>query len=110
MSGETLVLILDYAGPAIATFTTLRSAEASPRGPVRAALVVAGQAHGQSCGDALRRVAHDGCLDDLPPAWRRTDEQQRGILAAMADSDAPVHVIHARAGCGSPPSSGASYH
>ena len=31
-----------------------------------------------------------------------TDAQQRGILAAMADSDAPVHVIHARAGCGKP--------
>ena len=41
--GETLVLILD-AGPAIATFMTLRSAEASLRGPVNAALALAGQA------------------------------------------------------------------
>ena len=38
--GETLVLILDYAGPAIATFMTLRSVEASLRGPARAALAL----------------------------------------------------------------------
>ena len=39
---ETLVLILGYAGPAITTFMTLSSAEASLRGPARAALSVAG--------------------------------------------------------------------
>ena len=38
--GETLVLIWDSAGPAIATFMTLRSAEASLRGPARAALAL----------------------------------------------------------------------
>ena len=66
--GETLVLILDYAGPAIATFMTLRSAEASLRGPVRAALAVAGQASDQGCRNALRPIFYDGFLNDLPPA------------------------------------------
>ena len=99
--GETRALILDYAGPAIATFMTLRSAEASLRGPVRAALAVAGQAPSdQRCRNALRPILHDGFLNDLPPALRIIDQQQRGILTAMGDSDAPAHVIHALAGCG----------
>ena len=98
--GETLALILDYAGPAIATFMTLRSAEASLRGPARAALAVAGQASDQSCRNALRLIFYDGFLNDLPPALKTIDQQQRGILTAMADSDAPAHVIHVLAGCG----------
>ena len=45
-------------------------------------------------------IFHDGFFEDLPPALRIIDQQQRGILAAMAVSDAPVHVTHALAGCG----------
>ena len=48
----------------------------------------------------MHNILHDGFLEDLPPALRITDQQQRGILAAMAVSDAPVHVIHALVGCG----------
>ena len=91
---------MDYAGPAIATLMTLRSAEASLRGPARAALAVAGQASDQRCRNALRPIFYDGFLNDLPPALKITDQQQRGILTAMGDSDAPVHAIHALAGCG----------
>ena len=36
----------------------------------------------------------------LPPALRIIDQQQRGLLAAMAVSDALGHVTHALAGCG----------
>ena len=51
--GETVVLILDYAGPAIATFMTRRHREASLRGPARAALSLTG--HG---GDGVSRNTH----------------------------------------------------
>ena len=36
--GETLVLVLDYAGPAITAFMTLKGSDAKLRGPVLAAL------------------------------------------------------------------------
>ena len=47
------------------------------------------------CGDGvsknlLHNIVHDGFLEDLPPNLRIIDQQQRGILAAMAVSDAPV--------------------
>ena len=48
--GETVVLILDYVGPAIATFMTLRHREASLRGPARAALSLTGH-----CGDGVSK-------------------------------------------------------
>jgi len=54
--GETVVLILDYVGPAIATFMTLTVSascrEASLRGPVRAAVSLTG--HGGVRGLAAR--------------------------------------------------------
>ena len=55
-------MILDYVGPAIATFMTLRHREASPRGPVRAALGGDGVSR-----NTLRNIFHDGFLEDLPP-------------------------------------------
>ena len=48
----------------------------------------------------MHSTFHGGFFEDLPPALRIIDQQQRGILAAMAVSDAPVHVTHALAGCG----------
>ena len=97
-----MVLILDYVGPAIATFMTLRHREASRRGPARAALSLTGHGSGWVSRNTLCNIFHDGFLEDLPPALRIIDQQQRGMLAAMAVSDAPVHVIHALAGCGKP--------
>ena len=97
--GETVVLILDYAGPAATTFMTLRHVEASRRGPARAALRLTGQASEGSARNALCSAIHDGVLEALPPALQIIDQQQRGILTAMAKSNAPVHVIHALAGC-----------
>ena len=98
--GETLVLILDYAGPAITTFMTLRHAEASLRAPVPAVLDVTGQASDRISRNVLRNIFYDGFFDDLPPALKIIDQQQRDILTAMAESNSPVHVIHALAGCG----------
>ena len=98
--GETLVLILDYAGPAITTFMTLRNAEASLRAPVRAALDVTGPASERISRNCLRKILYDGFFDDLPPALQIIDQEQRDILTAMAASDAPVQVIHALAGSG----------
>ena len=98
--GEAVVLILDYAGPAVTTFMTLRLAEASLRGPVRAALCVTGQPSDGSVRNAMRGAIRDGFFAALPPALTIIDKHQRGILAAIAISSAPVHVIHALAGCG----------
>ena len=98
--GESLVLILDYAGPAITTFMTLKNAEASLRGPVRAALDVTGQASDSSLRNTWRDIFYDGFFDELPPALKFIDQQQRDILTRMSVSNAPVHVIHALAGCG----------
>ena len=50
----------------------------------------------------MRSSVHEGFFEDLPPAWKIVDQQQRGILTAMAKSNAPVHVTHALAGCGKP--------
>ena len=71
------MLILDYAWPAIAAFTTLRSAEASLRGPVRAALAVTGQASDPRRRNALHPIFYNGFLNDLPPALKIIDQQQR---------------------------------
>ena len=98
--GETMLLVLDYAGPTVTTFTTLRHADASLRGPVRAALNVTGQANDTDFRNALGDIFYDGFLDDLPQALQIVDQQQRDILHAMARSNAPVQVIHALAGCG----------
>jgi hypothetical protein len=98
--GETLVLILDYAGPAITTFMTLRNAEASLRAPVRAALDIAGPASERISRNCLPKILYNGFVDDLPPALQIIDQEQRDILTAMAASDAPVQVIHALAGSG----------
>ena len=91
--GEAVVLILDYVGPAIATFMTLRHREASLRGPVRAALSLTGH-----CGDGvskntLRNIFHDGFLEDLSPDLRIIDQQQRGTLAG---SHVLALVLHTR--------------
>ena len=48
----------------------------------------------------MRKIFREGCLEESPPALRVIDQQQRGMLAAMVVSDAPVHVTHALAGCG----------
>ena len=59
-----------------------------------------GHGSGGVSRNTLRNIFHDGFLEDLPRALRTVGQQQRGILAAMAVSDAPVHVTHALAGCG----------
>ena len=98
--GETVVLILDYAGPAIATFMTLRHGEASLRGPARAALSLTSHGSGGVSRTTMCNILHDGFSEDVPPALRIIGQQPRGILAAMTVSDAPVHVTRALAGCG----------
>ena len=98
--GETVALILDYAGPAVTTFMALRHREASLRGPARAALSLTGHRRDGISRNTMHNIFREGFLEDLPPALRIIDQQQRGILAAMAVSDAPVHVTHALAGCG----------
>ena len=99
-SARLWFLILDYAGPAVATFMTLRHGEASLRGPARAALSLTGHGGDGVSRSTLHRIFHDGFFEDLPPALKIIDQQQQGILAAMAASHAPVHVTRALAGCG----------
>jgi hypothetical protein len=73
--GETLVLILDYAGPAITTFMTLRTTEASLHAPVRATLDVTGPASERISRHCLRKLLYDGFFDDLPPALQIIDQE-----------------------------------
>ena len=65
-SGATLVLILDWAGPVITTFLTLRCSEALLRGPVRATLDVKPRGTRYKIRNALRNLFCDGFLEVLP--------------------------------------------
>ena len=102
--GETLVLVLDYAGPAITAFMTLRSPEARLSGPVRAVLDLEGGAApgapNTDSGNELKCVFGEDFEADLPEHLHIIDDEQRLILHQMAMSSASVHVIHALAGCG----------
>ena len=100
--GETLVLVLEYAGPAITAFMTLKGSDAQLRGPVRAALDIESDPSAPP-GDtlnSLRDVFYDGFLVDLPPALQMIDQEQRAILSDIARSDSPVQIINALAVCG----------
>jgi len=99
--GETLVLVLDYAGPTIATFMTLRLKKAKLTGPVRAALKLSGPFGDiPPSANVLARVFYPGWERCLPPSLQIIDDEQRAILSSIGDSTAAVHVIHALAGCG----------
>lgn len=99
--GETLVLVLEYAGPAICAYTTLRAKAAQLGCPVRAALDLTELPEDVAPPtNTLRAVFYDGFEEDLPSSLKIIDEEQRSILRAMASSDASVHVINALAGCG----------
>ena len=100
--GETLVLVLDYAGPAITTFMTLRRENAALTGPVRAALALSGPLYNPPppSENTLQQVFCNGWETRLPASLQIIDEEQRAILSSICDSTSPVHVIHALAGCG----------
>ena len=98
--GENVVVFVGYVGLAVTTFMTPRNAETSLRGPGRTALKLASRGSNGSSRNTLRSLYHTNFLEGLPAALRISDQQQRGIAAAMAASDVPGHVIHALAGCG----------
>ena len=94
--GETLVLVLDYMGPAITASMTLRRCGSQSGGPVRAALQFDyGQAEGEPPENTPPGFEHD-----LPLPLRIIDTEQSEVLLAIGDSTQPVHAIHALAGCG----------
>ena len=95
--GETLVLVLDYAGPAITAFMTLEGSDAKLRGPV---LDPSAPPDDALMTNSLRDVFYPDFLVNLPPALQIIDQEQRAILSNIAQSDAPVQIIHALAGCG----------
>jgi hypothetical protein len=98
--GDTLVLVLDYAGPAVTTFTTLRHQNATLSGPVRAALQLSGLGDVPRSENVLQEVFYTNWVRDLPPSLKIIDDQQQAVLNAIGRSGAAVHVIHALAGCG----------
>ena len=99
-SGATLVLILDWAGPVITTFLTLRCSEALLRGPVRATLDVKPRGKRYKIRECLAQTVLRWLLGGFASNFDNIDQQQRALLTAMTDSDAAAHVIHALAGCG----------
>ena len=58
----------------------------------------------------MRGAIRDGVVAALPPALKIIDEHQQDILAAIATSSAPVHVIHASRAAANPPFSSAVSH
>jgi hypothetical protein len=100
--GETLILVLDYAGPAITTFMTLRRETATLSGPVRAALELLNPLHNDPppSENTFQQVFWRGWETRLPTSLQIIDEEQRAILNSISESTAAVHVIHALAGCG----------
>ncbi|MFM7979231.1 MAG: hypothetical protein ACKPKO_07940, partial [Candidatus Fonsibacter sp.] len=100
--GDTLALVLDYDGPAIAAFKTLRSSRTQSGGPVKATLQVDGPAKSDPEQNTLKLLTAGIVELDLPIPLQISDAEQQDILSANGTYNAPVHVIPCLAGYGKP--------
>ena len=96
-----MVMVLEYAGLAIAAFSTLQRAEVlEPESPVRAALVFEPPPDGCPCAENTVKVIFRMERWGLPEKLSCIDSEQWNVVQAISESDAAVRVIHALAGCG----------